>query len=152
MGWIKKKYEETKQEFKEDWAEKRQANKEKRKQTRAAYFAERQKQQIELAKKKAVFEREARERQLKAKYAPRPARKFGTGLSSGFGMSAPAKTSMPGLSWQQSEMMSPSYFTPAKPKAVPKIIPKRKKKRSKRKSKSKSPKYIIRGGVAYPVR
>jgi len=161
MSWLKKKYEETKKDIQEDWEERKKSNKETRAAARKEYYKVRQEQQIELARKKAIFQREKRERQLKAKYAPRPARTyvpipartFGTGLSSGFGMTAPAKTSSPGFtSWQPSGIMQSSYFAPAKPKTIPKPkVMKTRKRKSKRKGKKKAVKYIIRGGVAYPI-
>ena len=145
MSWIKNKYGEVVKEFKED----RAAASITRKKAKAEYYRAREKQQIELARKKALFQSQQRERQLKAKYAPRPARPVSTGLSSGFGTTS-TKTSSPGfMSWNTSNAMTPSYFATAKPKVLPKIS---KVKRKKRKSKKKgSTKYIIKGGVAYPV-
>ncbi|RPI76030.1 MAG: hypothetical protein EHM47_00905 [Ignavibacteriales bacterium] len=120
MSWLKEKYEETKEGFKKDWEEKSKANAETRKQTRAAYFAERQRQQVELARKKAIFEREAEERKLRLKFAPKKPTPLATGLSSGFGFeNTPTKTSNPNsfkMSWEPTGINSSSYFKPKKKK------------------------------------
>ena len=106
MSWLKEKYEETKKEIKTDWEQKRKADKETRRLSREEYYKERQRQQIELARKKAVLESQKRERELKAKFAPRPKPTSQT-------------TSNPNsfqMSWQPSGINSPSYFEPVKNK------------------------------------
>ena len=144
MSWIKTKYGEVKA----DWEEESKARKESKQAAVAEYRKARQEQQIILARKKAVFEAGKRERQLKARYAPRVPRKqisVGSKTTGGFGFGSGSVFSM-----QPSNIMKPSYFAPAKPKAIPKII-KRKKRTKRKKSKGKAPSYIIRGGKAYPV-
>ena len=137
MSWIKKKYQETKEGIQKDWAERKKANAETRAASREAYYKTRKEQQIILARRKAILEGEQRERQLKTKYAPRPVRTSNINYSP--------------MSMQPSSMMSPGYFATAKPKTLTKIV-KTKRKKSKRKGKKKGKaKYIIRGGVAYPV-
>ena len=136
MSWIKKKYQETKKGIQKDWAERKKANAETKAASREAYYKTRKEQQVILARRKAILEREQRERQLKAKYSLKP---------------APARTSnlnYSPMSMQPLGMMSLGYFASAKTKTIPKII--KTKKKSKKKSKKKA-KYIIRGGVAYPV-
>lgn len=130
MNWIKKKYQETKEGIKADWEERKKTNAEIKKAnaeisvaSREEYYKARKEQQIILARKKAILEREQRERQLKAKYSPIPTPKITSNLNS-FQMSM-----------QPSGMMSSSYFATAKPKTLPKIVKTKKKKRKSKKKK-----------------
>ena len=137
MSWLKKKFKETKEGIKADWAERKKAHAETRAASREEYYKVRKEQQVALARRKAILEREQRERQLKAKYAPRPTRTSNLNSSP--------------MSMQPSGMTSPGYFASAKSKGTPKIV-KTKKRKSRKKGKKKGKaKYIIRGGVAYPV-
>ncbi|HJX50413.1 MAG TPA: hypothetical protein VJ438_03045 [Candidatus Nanoarchaeia archaeon] len=101
MSWLRNKYEETKTEIKTDWEEKRKADKETRKKARAEYYRAREEEQIKLARKKAILESEQRERQLRAKFAPKP-KPISKPDSNNFNSFQ--------MSWEPSGINSPSYF------------------------------------------
>ena len=123
------KQEEKKE--KQDWL--KQLSQKEKEARRKAY----EEQKLKAIQYRAKYSTAAAERKIKAKYAPRPVRTSNINYSP--------------MSMQPSGMMSPSYFATAKPKTLPKIV-KTKRKKSKRKGKKKGKaKYIIRGGVAYPV-
>jgi len=134
--WLDRRIMRIKGDVQEELRERRES----KVSARAAYYVARKEEQIKLARKKAVFEAGARERQLKARYAPRKQTDNGSPIKgSVFSM-------QPSNMMQPSNAMKPSYFASAKPKAIPKIM-----KTKKRKSKTKKTKYIIRGGIAYPT-
>ena len=148
MGWLKTKISEKKEQFKEDWKQKSEAQKQSRALARQEYFKTREQERIRLARFKAQQEALARERKIKAKYAPRKPMNFSFGMQP----QVKGKTQQPRssfLSMQPSSVMSPSYFASSKPSVKPKVSVKRRKK-SRKKSQPKS-KYIIRGGKAYKV-
>ena len=102
MSWIKNKYGEVVEGYKED----RAASAITKKKAKAEYYRAREEQQLLLARKKAILESQKRERQLKAKYAPKPKPKPTSQITSnGFQMS-----------WEPSGINSPSYFKPTKKK------------------------------------
>jgi len=109
MGFLKKQIKKTKARIKSDLKQRREAYEQSRTKARSAYFKTKEEQRIRLARVKATMEAQAKERRIKARYAPRPA---GSGIG-GF------------LSTQ------PSYF--AKPKVEKLKIPKKRKKKRRKK-------------------
>ena len=85
MGILKDTYAKLKEEYKE----KQIANNELRKKVKVAYNKAREEETMKLVKTKAKLERQKRERELKAKYAPKKSMNLDLGLdqkdSFGFG-------------------------------------------------------------------
>lgn len=77
MGILKETYVRLKEEYKE----RQIANEELRKKVKVAYNKAREEETIKLAKTKAKLERQKRERELKAKYAPKKPMNLDLGLS-----------------------------------------------------------------------
>ena len=141
MGWLKKKYSEKKEEY----LAHRKYGEVERQKARTEYYKVSEEQRIRLARVKATQEALAKERSIKAKYGPKPPRKFNFNTAFGSKNNATrGKTSPNFSSMQPSGMMKPSYFAPAV-----KVVSKPKHKR--RRSSSNKTKYIIRGGKAYQV-
>jgi len=136
MGIFKKSWKE----LKERRAYRKAAEKQTRKKAEAAYYKARMEERIKYAKNKARIEREAEEKRLKARYAPK--KPIGEMVRT-FVSQQRGYTPQP--YFKSGGLVSPLFGQPKKP---PKTIRKRK---SKKKTRQKKSGYIIRGGKAYPI-
>ena len=106
-------------------AQDRAARAEIRRKQLAAYYEAKQKESIALARTKAKYEREARERQLKQKYLPAKPKSYSTPFSGG------GTSSIMGSFGNTSFNPLTGYQSP-KPKLTATAIPRRRRKKRSR--------------------